>query len=220
MQIGSSNYSVFNLLPNSVQTSQTPAEGISGPMIYGGLGEFTNFDGKNINGSIVVLEFNSQDNWINAASLGARGVIFLPPDNTDRFEAKEKMIDIPLYFPRLYITNPSAIIIKQMALQNNQTVKIFSNMQWKMVEAKNIVGIYPGLSDDKIIISSYYDSTSIVPSLSPGADEASGIATLLELIQYMNDNDIAPSKTIMFLSLSGHNQVSAGEREFVPQSYD
>ncbi|MHA2276376.1 MAG: M28 family peptidase, partial [Candidatus Kariarchaeaceae archaeon] len=220
LQIGNTNYSAYTLLPNSVHTGQTPQGGVSGSLIYGGSGQYSDLDGKKVNGSIVVLEFNSGDNWINAASLGAKGVIFLAPNDSNRFEAEQKIIDVPLYFPRIYVTNTTSNIIKQFALQNNLTSNIFSNMQWKTIEAENIVGIYPGTSNDKVIISAYYDSTSIIPSLSPGADEANGISTLLELIRYMDDNDIIPQKSIMFLALSGHNQAAAGAREFVQQNYE
>ncbi|MHA2364939.1 MAG: M28 family peptidase [Candidatus Hodarchaeales archaeon] len=220
VKIGSNNYRAFSLLPNSIQSCQTPKEGISGNLVYGGFGYYTEFDNKEIEGSIVILEFNSQDNWINAASLGAKGVIYLAPNNTNRFEANQKVIDIPLNFPRVYV-NQSTDTLRDWAKQNNQTATIFNDMTYTSIEAKNIEGTYPSdVSDDIVVISAYFDSSSIVPSISPGADEASGIATLLELIRLMNDNDIVPQKTIKFLALSGHNQASAGAREFVYQNYD
>ncbi|MHA2224078.1 MAG: M28 family peptidase [Candidatus Hodarchaeales archaeon] len=221
IEISGMNFTAHTLMPNSLNPSKTPTNGLSGTLVYGGTGTYTDLDGKQIEGSIVVLEFNSQDNWIKVASLGAKGVIFLAANETNRFEADEKTIDIPLYFPRLYLENQTTIVnIRNLSKQNNQLITLYSNMEWKSIEAKNIMGLLPGRDEDIIIISAHFDSLSIVPSIAPGADEACGIATLLELIRIIKDNDITPEKTIMFLALSGHNQGAAGARNFVDQYYD
>ncbi|NHJ01170.1 MAG: M28 family peptidase [Candidatus Heimdallarchaeota archaeon] len=221
IEMNGANYTAYTLAPNSVHTCQTPKGGIRGILIDGGSGEYAELDGKEIKDSIVLLEFNSGNNWINVASLGAKSVIFLPPKDTNRFEAAVKTIEIPLNFPRLYIDNQTtALSLKTLALTQENEVIIHSNMRFASIEAVNIVGILPGSSTDQIIISSYFDSNSIVPSLSPGADESCGISTLLELIRIFNDYNITPEKTIVFLAFSGHNQAAAGAREFVYQNYD
>ncbi|MHA2364210.1 MAG: M28 family peptidase [Candidatus Hodarchaeales archaeon] len=221
LSINGENYTAHALVPNSVQTSKIPSSGLLGTLIYGGSGSYNDLNNKKIEDSIVVLEFNTQDNWINVASLGAKAVIFLPPTDTDRYEAEDKSLDIPLLFPRIYIHNKTtANTLKQFSYEMNQSITLFSDIEWVSIEAKNVMGILPGLDNDIIIISAHYDSSSVVPSISPGADEACGIATLLELIRVFRDENITPQKTIMFLALSGHNQAAAGAREFVYQNYD
>ncbi len=218
VEVNDQNFTAHTLMPNSFNTGK--ANGISGTLVYGGTGSYLDLDGKKIEDSIVVLEFNSQDNWINVASLGAKGVIFLTTNDTNRFEAEEKILDIPLNFPRVYIHNQTASnVIKTLAEQNSQTSRIFSRMEWITVDAKNVMGLIPGNDDDILIISAHFDSLSVIPSIAPGADEACGIATLLELIRVIKDNNITPEKTIMFLALSGHNQEAAGARNFVDQYY-
>ncbi len=219
--INGENYTAHAFIPNSAHTCKIPSSGLSGTLIYGGLGTYTDLDGKKIEDSIVVLEFNTKNNWINVASLGAKAVIFLPPKETDRFEAEEKSIDIPLFFPRIYINNTTiAKAIRKLSNESNQSITLYSDVEWIFSEAKNVMGILPGLDDDIIIISAHFDSSSVVPAIAPGADEACGIATLLELIRLMRDENITPQKTIMFLALSGHNQAAAGAREFVYQNYE
>ncbi|MHA2297738.1 MAG: M28 family peptidase [Candidatus Hodarchaeales archaeon] len=215
------NYTAFNLFPNSVQTCQTPNSGLTGRLVYADKGGYSDYDGSIINGSIVVLEFNSGNNWIKAASLGAKAIIFLEPNQTTRFEAEEKIVDFPLNVPRVYVSNQTALDVKELALQGNNTATLISKMEFTKIEAKNIVGILPGEDDTELIIlSAHYDSFSIVPALAPGADESCGISTLLELLRFMKDNSITPQKSIMFLALSGHNQAAAGAREFVAAHYD
>ncbi len=219
--INGENFTAHALIPNSVQACKTHSGGLTGSLVYGGSGTFSELDGKKIEDSIVVLEFNTRDNWIKVASLGAKAVIYLPPDNTDRFEAEVKSIDIPLDFPRIYINNKTtANTIKQLSVQLKHSITLYLDVEWVSVDAKNVMGLLPGLDDEIIIISAHFDSSSVVPSIAPGADEACGIATLLELIRVMKNENITPQKTIMFLALSGHNQAAAGARDFVYQNFD
>ncbi|MFX0209553.1 MAG: hypothetical protein ACFFDT_26455, partial [Candidatus Hodarchaeota archaeon] len=78
IEINEENYTAHSFTPNSVHACKIPSTGLSGSLIYGGSGSYPDMDGKRIDDSIVVLELNSQDNWIKTASLGAKGVIFLP----------------------------------------------------------------------------------------------------------------------------------------------
>lgn len=219
--IDGKNYTVHAFAPNSAHPCKIPSNGLTGPLVYGGLGEIIDLDGKKIENSVVLLEFNTGKNWMNAISLKAKAVIFLPPQNSNRNQAEAKSVDIPLNFPRIYINNETtAKTIKEFSLKSNYSITLYSDIDWKSIEAKNVMGLLPGLDDDTIIISAHFDSSSMVPSIAPGADEACGIATLLELIKIMREEKITPQKTIMFLALSGHNQAAAGAREFVFQNYD
>jgi len=221
IELKGANYTAHAFIPNSVHVNKISSSGLSGTLVYGGLGEYTDLDGKKIEDRIVVLEFESQDNWLNTVSLGAKAVIFLPTNNTNRFEAQSKSIEIPLEFPRIYIENETlAMIIKDLSMQSNQSITLYSDIEWKEINAKNIMGFLPGLDNEIIIISAYFDSSSCIPAISPGADEACGIATLLELIRIIKENNIIPQKSLMFLALSGHNQAAAGAREFVFQNYN
>ena len=79
---------LLSLWPNLVRTNTTGQEGISGNLFYGGHGEHSDFDGHEMWGAVVMLEFNSWKNWKNAAALGAAAIIFIEPGETtadDRF---------------------------------------------------------------------------------------------------------------------------------------
>ncbi len=220
VEVEGENFTAHTLMPNSLNPSRIPSIGVTGTLVYGGTGTYSELDGKKIEDAIVVLEFNSLDNWLKVASLGASGVIFLPTNDTNRFEAEEKTLDIPLHFPRLFIENQTtATMIKGLSIPGDQQITLYSDMEWTSIDAKNVMGILPGKSEDFIIISAYFDSTSIIPAIAPGADESCSIATLLEFIRLINENDIVPEKSIMFLALSGHNQQAAGARNFVDQYY-
>ncbi|MGQ9690086.1 MAG: M28 family peptidase, partial [Thermoproteota archaeon] len=93
--------------------------------------------------------------------------------------------------------------------------EITSLMQWETKIASNIVGILNGttLGEEAVSLWAFFDSSSIVPSLAPGADAASGISVLLELARILSEN--RPARTIIFTALSGHFQSLLGAREFV-----
>jgi len=222
----------YPLAPNMVQTCATP--GISGPLEYVGLGELKDFNGKKIAGSIVLMEFNSHKNWLKAAELGAKAVIFIEPEFTTKTEAEQKVLqEVPLHFPRLWISREDGIYLVELLKSNQVTVSLRLNMKFKTVLAKNIIGIINGThfphhmteSFDKnlipvgsIAVSAHYDSFSFVPSLAPGAEDSLGISVLLEMAKYFSENK--PKRTMLFIAFSGYWQGLAGSREFVDQYWD
>ncbi|MEM2027233.1 MAG: ABC transporter permease [Candidatus Bathyarchaeia archaeon] len=204
------------LWPNGIQTSATPTHGIKGRAVYVGRGRLEDFNGYNVNGSIVIMDFNSGDNWLNAARLGAKAVIFIESPYSNFFESKQKFLNAPLYFPRLYVNQGDGIELLDYVNNNpDAEVKIMSRVEWKNVEGINILGIINGsaVNSGSIIISSHFDSLSVVPSVSPAAHEAISPAFLLELARYFSENK--PRISICILFLSGHWQALAGIREFI-----
>ena len=99
---------LFPMYPNQVVPSTTPAQGIRGALVYAGMGRPRDFNGLPIEGSIVVLDFNSGINWITAADLGARAIIFLEPETITRGEAENKFAAMPIELPRYYAPREAA----------------------------------------------------------------------------------------------------------------
>ena len=95
-------------------------------------------------------------------------------------------------------------------------------MPWKTRTCRNFTGIIPGtdpkLKDQIIVVQSYFDSTSVVPALAPGADTACGFAAMCEMIRAFKANP--PGRTMMFVATSAHFQALQGIREYVQQHID
>lgn len=215
----------YALWPNGIQTCLTPPEGVFGKLIDVGRGDLTDFDGKDIEGSVVLMDFNSGDNWLYAARFGAKAVIFIEPDETTYDECVKKFLDVPLYFPRLYVEKKDGLYLRELVAKSKllspPQVKISLKMRYSEVRSFNVIGILNGTdvvnSRDIIIVATHYDTWSVVPSLSYGANEAVNVAVLLELAEYLKENP--PLKTVWFVVLSGHWQALAGAREFVEKYY-
>ena len=64
-------YDISGLWPNLVRTSAVPSEGITGPIIDAGEGRLSDFDYKPVEQAIVLMDFNTGQNWLHAPLLDA-----------------------------------------------------------------------------------------------------------------------------------------------------
>ncbi|RLG39239.1 MAG: hypothetical protein DRN91_00325 [Candidatus Alkanophagales archaeon] len=203
---------LYSLWPNLVATCTTRS--LTGRLIYWE-GEM---DGLvDLNGSIVLMGFNTGSLWLKAAEFGAKAVIFTAPSTTNRMEAKLKFLSrVPFHFPRFYAVNETASrLMDIIARYRDVSAEISSNMTWRSVAAYNIIGFLRGseYQDKYIVISAYYDSHSVIPAISPGAQESCGVAFLLELARRFSLR--VPRYSIIFLAVSGHNLGLTGARWFL-----
>ena len=94
--------------------------------------------------------------------------------------------------------------------------------RWETREAANIMGFLPGsgrFSGQTVLITTYFDAYSVVPSLSTGASEAVSPSILLTLAKYYSElpKDERPDYDIIFVAFSGHNQGIWGAREWTEE---
>jgi hypothetical protein len=210
---------IHGLWPNLVRTSTLPDGGIDGQLIWGGRGEFEDLDGQDVAGNVVVLDFNSGDNWLNTAYLGAAAVVFIEPDSTVYLEGERKFLTMPLDLPRFWVGQDDGRTLRR-AIERRKGVAqahLEYRMDWERQPAWNVMGMIPGydplLKSDVIVLESYYDAMSIVPSLAPGAEQAAGITALLELARYFRDHP--PARSVLFLATSAHHLALRGVDDFI-----
>ena len=211
--------------PNLIRTSQTPPEGISGPLIYGGDGSLGSLNGKEIKDAIVLVDFNSGSEWMNAPRLGAKAIIFIEPDRTQRGEAEAKFISIPISIPRYYVKRGDAAELLALTAKSRGTqATLKATMPWENVQARNFIGVLPGKSKNPkiakqiIVVQAYYDGMSVVPSLAPSADAASSMAGLLQAAHTFKK--LGSERTIWFVATSGHFLGLQGVREMIDKHID
>jgi len=206
-------FKIYGLRPNLVVPVTC---NFTAPIVYVQGERMADFDGVPINGSIVLMEFNTQYRWLEAAMLGAKAVIFIEPNFSFIEEYRTKYIDIPFKFPRFYMTKSDGNRLKNLILKEGNDgslhASIWSKQKWEIRTGRNVVAIYPGATDQIYAITAYYDSYSIVPSMSPGANEALGVVALLEVARLLTRPEYKPYYTIMFIAYSGHHQMLSGAR--------
>ena len=89
-------------------------------------------------------------------------------------------------------------------------------MRWEEATVMRVSGEIPGtdpqLAGQVLVVFAYYDSASVVPALSPGAESACGMATLLETAKYLSENP--PRRKVKFIAAPGHFQALSGARDY------
>ena len=211
-------FPLHGIWPNLVKTSSLPEGGVTGRLVDTFGGEYADMDGLELSGAFVLMDFNSADNWLNAANLGATTVIFVEPDSTVYLEGEKKFLTMPLDVPRFWIDKESGNRLREFIGREGPTeVHLDYRMDWERKPAWNIVGTIPGydplLCEDVIVLESFYDAMSVVPALAPGAEQASGIVALLELASYFQRHP--PARTVVFLATSAHHQALRGVDDFI-----
>ncbi len=92
-----------------------------------------------------------------------------------------------------------------------------SDVVWETRTARNIVGFLEGTEGTLEqghfqAFSAFYDSMSIAPDISPGADPNSSMASLLRLAEHLTQNRLREG--VMFVAFAGHYQALAGATWF------
>jgi len=215
----------YPLIPNTVNPSVTPKEGISGKLVYGGTGKLSELSGKDLEDSIVLLEYNSRWYWKNAVMLGAKAIIFIEPDITTQVESLGKSMGVPAPIPRVYVNKEDGLWLRKLATRSNgEPVKILlkSRMSWENLIVPNIIATKEGSEKplENIIVAAHYDSYSPVPSIAPGTTEAIDVAAVLEMARIFSNSSFAPKRTLKFVFFGGHGQALAGAREFVDAHFN
>ncbi|MFW6044119.1 MAG: FtsX-like permease family protein [Planctomycetota bacterium] len=227
--------------PNYVRTPKTPESGIRGRLIWGGQGRLSDFNGKDVEGSIVLMEFNSATRWLNAAKLGARAIIFVEPTRAFRSDAEQKYTSIPAPIPRYYIQREqipalarafgargededetgveSALEYLREKAAEEQDLSVHADMRWEEKTVYRISGEIPGidpkLGNETVVVHAYYDSTSVVPALAPGAESSCGISAQIEMARFLTEHP--PRRTVKVLATPGHFQALYGVRSYVQE---
>lgn len=213
--VGDRKIKIYVCWPNSVYTSATGNSGITGYSVYVENTSLSDLTGIDVKDKIVFTPF--RNDFLNLAKLGAKAVIFVEADYLLRSEAEGKFLSVPLPFPRYFIKKEDFERIKNY----KGKIKIVSRTYWKQVNTRNIIGLIEGrdekLKKETIILESYYDSISCIPSLSPGADQSAGVSFLLEIARILKK--YPPERTVMFLITSGHFQALGGITNFLSSHF-
>jgi len=211
------HFELYGMWPNLVRTTTLPAEGVEAPMVYGGAGHYEDLSGLEMQGRVVLLEFNSWNNWLRAASLGARAIVFIEPEETTLAQADEKFSSAPLDVPRFWINRQDGLYLKELLGKDGRDVSMQARMDWREKTAWNIWAQIPGtdpeLKEETIIVEAYFDGISVVPALAPAAEMASSIAGLLELAKYLRDQP--PARSVILVATDAHFQGRRGISDFL-----
>ncbi|HEY3237705.1 MAG TPA: M28 family metallopeptidase, partial [Polyangiaceae bacterium] len=202
--------------PNISVPPVTPPEGISGALVYVGAGEAENYGDRSVEGKIVVLDYDSFDNWHRAFVLGAKAVIFL--GNGSETPPSSKYSGVPKNQIRLYASTAELHGVDLRVDHDEAILK--SKVVWRESQGRNIIarirGTAPDFSPERIepeavVLSTHYDSFGVIPELAPGARGAANVAALLETAQKLKSKP--PKRDVILLFLDNDARGNQGARE-------
>lgn len=209
---------------NALTPGAVPPGGIDGRAVYGGKGDFASLSGREIAGQIVLMELDSGKNWINAAQLGAKALIYIDrgidggPSTAGFYRDKFELT--PIQFPRFYMRLGQARAFFgdfDGPSFEAPEVRVTASSQWNQAIAENIHMFIPGsdpkIAHEVILVEAAYDTGAFVPGMAPGADQAASLAALLRLALELRD--APPARSVLLAATSGQGRDQAGMRELV-----
>ena len=224
LQVGETGTPVplHSLNGNAISPGTVGSPGLEGPLVYVGAGALADFNGKTIEGAIVLMDMDSGKHWRHAANYKAKALIYIDHGPSDKALFEDKFELTPVDFPRFWMTAEEVgNIFGELGHPADgvvaKKVKVLSQAAWQRSEGENIYCLIPGvnhdLEEETIVVEAFYNSSAMVAGLSPGADEALSAATLLELAAALKEHP--PERSVLLVASGGHDQTLAGMREMI-----
>lgn len=190
--------------------------------------------------AVVLMDFNCGSDWMNACMLGAKAVVFFDnaapggPPAVTRGEAERKFLAVPANLPRFWVSREDGLALRQhiakaTAAGKELRARLRARMVWRRVPAHNIIGVIHGTLPPEcpsekvdyqrqrtIVLSAFYDAASVVPRVAPGAENACGLAALLQTARVLKK--FPPRHTIVFLATGCHFHCLWGVQQFLREN--
>ncbi|HEX3355374.1 MAG TPA: hypothetical protein VHS31_00230, partial [Tepidisphaeraceae bacterium] len=183
---------VYPFWPAQVRVCSTPAEGIRGKLVYVGKCEYEQLRPASLRGQIAVIEASAGGNWAQAFYVGARAALILGTPQTTWADLQDHDLRIPINLPRFYI--PPGKLADDLRAGRISDATLKASVAWESKTARNFYALVKPASKSfeewavsqppaTLMFSSAYESSSLVPDLSPGAGQAVQAAAGLALLR-------------------------------------
>ncbi|MCH2174380.1 MAG: FtsX-like permease family protein [Lentisphaeria bacterium] len=210
MVLGDKSIELYPMRPNGIITPVTGEAGLTGTLIDATGDRLDQMETLPAD-AIVVLNYNSYQQWINVFRLGANAVIFLKQEDMQAIHSHYSPANFN--YPRFYYQG------KKQDLPFGEKVTIHANVTWKKALGRNIIAIKKGSApsiaskgEELVVLSADYDSWGEVPHLSQGARKAANTASLLTIAESYSKQDL--NRHVVFAFLDASSQLHQGATKF------
>ena len=211
---GEQSYQIFPAMPNLIQASVTPEEGLTYETMYVGNGEVSEYGNRLAKDKIVVMDFDSGKNWQTAFAFGARAVLFIGSDKPAANALH--YVNVPANLPRFYV--PADVASKLQLATRPRSITLKAACEWKELRGRNVVAIVRGTNpafDPKrpaqaVVLAAPLDSISEIPDLGPSARYAANCAGLLRLAKHFRKSP--PRRDVILAFLDAQSVTHMGAR--------
>ncbi|RLC79822.1 MAG: hypothetical protein DRI61_07090, partial [Chloroflexi bacterium] len=205
-----------------------------GQLVWVRDGSFSDMD---LTGKIAVRfsRGEPEDEIRKAAEHKAIGLILIRDASREKFRTRHPLVAQDSAIPTVQITSKAfermiTPVGYTLAELNNSPPAlplelygriVVSTAPWGACTAHNILALLPGsdptLADQILILSAHYDHVGTAPDgvLFPGAnDDASGVATLLEIARLWSEGNFHPRRSVLFAFWDAEERGSEGSGYF------
>ena len=199
---GAGEVPVYPFWPAHTRLNATPAEGITGRLVYVGKANLEAIRPKALDGQIAVVDASAGMAWQRAAYFGARAIVVLGEQELSNADLRAHELLLPVNIPRFYLpAGAMADHIRDGKL--TETVTLKAVMNWKVQRALNIYALIPAAAkSDKpnpaVVLSVPFDSMALVPDLATGAGQAVQTAFGLAMARSFADQPISRPVLVFF----------------------
>jgi len=210
--------SLFPFEPAGLMPVALPPEGIKARLIQTESADLSLLAGNDPRESVVLTYLDAASGWLSLAGAGVPAVI-VREDDVVKALRSDASAAAPWYtmvggpdigFPRFLARGP----IDNFA---GQTITIRCKVAWQTKKVRNLVGVLRGngSSREALVLTSFYDSNSLVPDLAPGAEQSLSLAAMLQCAQALAPYRGQLSRDVLFVATAGHAQALAGVSQFM-----
>ena len=188
MNVGEAKIPLHPMRPNGIIPPVTPEAGVSGKIVHIGKGRAEDFNRVPVEGTIVVLDYDSGQGWLRALRLGALAVVFTKEGSCSAISAHYTDANVNLL--RFFYDGPAS----QLPAEGTK-VTLASKVVWEPAVGKNIFAFFKGTNptfsqkqEEVLVLAANLDTFGEVPTLTPGARSAANCAALLRIAEAIAQN--------------------------------
>ncbi len=204
---------IYPFLPSGMMPISLPDAGLQAQLVAVDSFSLAMLDGYDPAQSIVMTTMESAGAWNSLVSVGVPAVIVYEDETTLKLRSSADargawdslLATTEQPFPRFYARG-------NMAQHTGKSVTIRCKSSFQRKQARNIIGVLKGngKSQDALVLTAFYDSTSVIPELAPGGEEAIALAALLQLAEAFSPYKGMMARDVVFVATAGHGQAMAG----------
>lgn len=219
--VGGRRIAMHALLPNVADLGNFKQPEFDTRIVYVGRGTLDELNGKKIDGALCLFDFDCGSHYLDAMKLGARGCLFVEPDDYAARLAYEKILNVPFTVPRYRISRDDARhLIERTDAATAEGVAAAVEAEpneWRRSKLTNhwalVKGADPEWSKRAVILHANYDTLHYCPGLPSGGTESMNLAVLMDLFEHYRRNP--PRRSLLFMVYNGEHFYHAGASEMV-----
>jgi len=211
---------LYPMHPSLIRPGNFKEKAFAADLVYLGRGTVEDLAaaaGKDLNGTVAVMEFDCNADWLELLRFGVAGFVFVGADIYHYEDSYRKVFASDVSVPRFFVSPEDGSRLKQAiaAAQGSLRGRIEAQpSRWENRLLRNLWALVPGadrdLQKEIVVITATLDANCVVPELATGAQAGANLHLLVRLLDEFRQRP--PSRTVLVAALNAHTQKYLGER--------